>query len=1037
MPVGAGASAENLMRPDLDLGPPERAILNVVQPPNDVNMDCEAGLLISKFDRVMLRMQKAAHWGHRGVGGDDALKGEENIGKAAAVLHDALQFSQPSFEADAVPTICGLGCTNLSFHLGPARVDTQLKKIGAKGKPLTTDMARAQVAALRALGAQRVALLTPYTDGPAQINSQVVLGSSAFRVCVPGFIDRLEQRLSVPVVTSTQAFFWYMLNQVGVEDPIDGYGSLFAGRVASPPPAARSSAPISFEEGLASLDDGPRSSDEVENPRMGLPRRASQEFRESQSCEHGDLRIDQEQVVNPPIHDKGNLNAYGVGMRLVPGKPNPHSLYKPVFEPEEFDNRVEKLRISMRTSGITVCIVCSPSNINYLTGFDGWGFYQPHFVVVTHRRVVLVARGMDAAAGHSTTHLAPEDILEYPDTCVDHPVYHPIQLMRGLVEQGQGQPSNAPLDLKSIAFEQDGTHCRARYLPELHKMLAPQHPYFSLPDAQPLLSWIRAVKSPAELDYIRKAAKIADATVTAAAEMIKPGVRQCDVAAEVMKIQARDGVLTAIPPMIMVDDKAGHMTWTEDEFQEGQLVQLEFAGAVQHYHCPISRSVRVTAEGAVGDDVSNSEADKCGAFEAPILRALHAALDATRVGRTTGDVSAAFNKVLETPGGTVKKSRVGYSFGLGYSPDWGEGSFSVRPGDTTELVEGMCIHLIAGAGDAFAFRTSAPLIVTANGPELLCELPLHMLTHSGPRAPSAKNEYLPTRLYHPVLRAGALPLIDAPSGEWTARSSKAMRTTTNTAAVLPTTSMPANMPKPVPDFGNFSNVMPPMSPPASIAGGSPASIAVLEDLLLRDAKNDLEATDRVSEKATPMVSLPTIAATMGVGACYVKDESLRMDDSSSSSATPFREVFEQIRNSGAARVTHIFVQGKTDAVKKDLAAAGAAWLEQEADMLERDVTFVCVGGEGEEEDKAEAEAGSGSSSSSGSESEAESLLGRVDHYMTVGDGWTKHAQGVLADLDLAVSEPESAGVAAGLACSMCRCDEIGLSSESVVLFFTA
>ena len=88
--------------------------------------------------------------------------------------------------------------------------------------------------------------------------SQIVLGSSAFRVCVPGFIDRLEQRLSVPVVTSTQAFFWYMLNQVGVEDPIDGYGSLFAGRVASPPPAVRSSAPISFEEGLASLDDGPR-----------------------------------------------------------------------------------------------------------------------------------------------------------------------------------------------------------------------------------------------------------------------------------------------------------------------------------------------------------------------------------------------------------------------------------------------------------------------------------------------------------------------------------------------------------------------------------------------------------------------------------------------------------------------------------------------------------------------------------------------------------------------------------------------------------
>lgn len=379
----------------------------------------------------------------------------------------------------------------------------------------------------------------------------------------------------------------------------------------------------------------------------------------------------------------------------------------------------------------------------------------------------------------------------------------------------------------------------------------------------------------------------------------------------------------------------------------------------------------------------------------------------------------------------MKKSRVGYSFGLGYSPDWGEGSFSVRPGDTTELVEGMCIHLIAGAGDAFAFRTSAPLIVTADGPELLCELPLHMLTHSGPRAPSAKNEYLPTRLYHPVLRASALPHLDAPSGEWTARTTKATRTvtSTNATALLPT-SMPADMP--LPDFGNFGDdVMPPASPPASIAGGSPASIAVLEDLLIHDAKNDLEATDRLSEKATPIVPVPTIAATMGVGVCYVKDESLRMDDSSSSPATPFREVFEQIRTSGKSRVTHIFVQGKTEAVKKDLAAAGAAWLEQEADVLERDVTFVCVGGE--DEDKAEV----GSGSSSGSESEAESHLGRVDHYVTIGDGWTKHAQLVLSDLGLAVSEPESAGVAAGLACSMCRRGDVGLSNESVVLFFTA
>merc|ERR1711879_817836 len=132
-------------------------------------------------------------------------------------------------------------------------------------------MARAQLAALKGLGAKKVALITPYLEELSIANAAmltsggvivvkrltmgldrdeltsavtpdciaewaiaadceeaevVVIGCSAFRACGVGFIDSLETRLRKPVVTSIQAFLWRMLRLAGVDDAIDGYGEL-------------------------------------------------------------------------------------------------------------------------------------------------------------------------------------------------------------------------------------------------------------------------------------------------------------------------------------------------------------------------------------------------------------------------------------------------------------------------------------------------------------------------------------------------------------------------------------------------------------------------------------------------------------------------------------------------------------------------------------------------------------------------------------------------------------------------------------------
>ena len=42
-------------------------------------------------------------------------------------------------------------------------------------------------------------------------------------------IDRLEQKLAAPVITSTQAILWHALRLAGIDDRIRGYGRLFDG----------------------------------------------------------------------------------------------------------------------------------------------------------------------------------------------------------------------------------------------------------------------------------------------------------------------------------------------------------------------------------------------------------------------------------------------------------------------------------------------------------------------------------------------------------------------------------------------------------------------------------------------------------------------------------------------------------------------------------------------------------------------------------------------------------------------------------------
>jgi ectoine hydrolase len=376
-------------------------------------------------------------------------------------------------------------------------------------------------------------------------------------------------------------------------------------------------------------------------------------------------------------------------------------------EPGEYTGRLRRVRASMADRGLGALVVTDPANLFYLTGYDAWSFYMPQCLVVpADGEPHLFARAMDAAGAAFTCNLRAEQIHGYPEELVHRPDAHPFDWIAA--EARPLIPSDA-----DVGFEGDSHFFTARsYL-----ALAAGLPTNRLVPAE-LVNWVRLIKSPHELGQLRIAAGIAEQAMRIALDQLEPGRRQCDLVAEILAAQAigtpeHGGGYPAIVPMLPTGDAAGtpHLTWTDRVFRDGEATTIELAGVFGRYHAPLARTVML------GEPPRRlTETAKV------VAEGMHAALAAIRPGATGEGVHTAFNAVIAAYG-MVKESRIGYSIGIGYPPDWGERTVSLRPGEQTGLAAGMAFHVILGMWmDGWGYELSEPVVVTSTGVERLTGL---------------------------------------------------------------------------------------------------------------------------------------------------------------------------------------------------------------------------------------------------------------------------------------------------------------------------
>lgn len=383
------------------------------------------------------------------------------------------------------------------------------------------------------------------------------------------------------------------------------------------------------------------------------------------------------------------------------------------FPTTEYLARLAVVQARMAERHLSSLLVVDPANLYYLTGYNAWSFYTPQCLVVpVEGEPHLFMRAMDANGAHYTAYLRKDQIHGYPEHLVHRRDMHPYDwitakaLEIGVLTDDAGT---------FVAAETDAHYFSPRGFFALHAQLRGA----AIVDSDELVNWVRVVKSESEQDKLRLAGQIAQRTMEIAIEATEAGRRQCDVVADIQYAQALGahklgGDYPAIVPMLPTGETAGtpHLTWSDLPLVRGEATTIELAGVHHRYHAPLARTV------ALGEPPA-----KLRSCASAVSEGMAAALEAMKPGAQGRDVHRAFTTTIGRHG-LSKESRIGYSIGVGYPPDWGERTVSLRSEEETVIQAGMAFHVILGMWmDGWGYETSEPVLVTATGAEQLTHVP--------------------------------------------------------------------------------------------------------------------------------------------------------------------------------------------------------------------------------------------------------------------------------------------------------------------------
>ena len=377
------------------------------------------------------------------------------------------------------------------------------------------------------------------------------------------------------------------------------------------------------------------------------------------------------------------------------------------FTREEFEGRQKAACAKMAEQGLHGLVMFRQESMYYLTGYDtmGYSMFQGLYLGADGT-LSLLTRTADRIQSRATSVI--EDIRIW----YDRAGATPADDLRAMLEDHGCRGERVGIEYHAYGL----TGQRAKMVD------AALEGFCETVDASDLVRLLRLVKSPAELEYTRKAGELCDLIYEVSVENTKPGASTKAIFGQMIAAQMAAG---GDPPASRWPCGGGTAKFFgryhtgENIVAEQDNVLYEPGAAYRLYHAATMYNVIVGPVDPRLVDMNKA----CG-------DAIEACQETLRPGRTVGDVYAAHQTTFDAAGfGHATSAACGYTMGAMYPPTWMD--WPMIYADNPQVIEaGMVFFTHLALFDRDAGRSMCigeTVIVTEGAPERINHIPREVI----------------------------------------------------------------------------------------------------------------------------------------------------------------------------------------------------------------------------------------------------------------------------------------------------------------------
>ena len=318
------------------------------------------------------------------------------------------------------------------------------------------------------------------------------------------------------------------------------------------------------------------------------------------------------------------------------------------FSAEEFKNRKDKVIKLLKQEKLDAILMFRQESMYWLTGYDTFGYVFFQTLVLDQKgNIVLLTRAPDLRQAQNTSNI--NDIRIW----VDKNESNPTEDLKIILDE-------LNLKGKNIGVEYEAYGLTGRNALKLNKSL---ENYCSIEDTSELVTKLRVIKSNEEINYVKKAANLADKALSEVWKHAKAGVSESKILAEMNKVIFEGGGDYPANEFIIGSGKNALLCRYQAEKQilnSRDQLTIEWAGTYRHYHSAMFRTIPI----GKADPKHFKMHEAC-------IEALNNCEIKLKPGNKIGEVFDIHAKTFDDLG--YKNSRMnacGYSLGATFSPNW-------------------------------------------------------------------------------------------------------------------------------------------------------------------------------------------------------------------------------------------------------------------------------------------------------------------------------------------------------------------------------